>query len=511
MDVLPDLSDSDLKEIGLPLGDRKRLLMAALRLEEPARRKSELTTSPKTEAERRQLTVMFCDLVGSTALSHQLDPEDLRDVNRAYQDACKAAIERYEGFVARYMGDGVLVYFGYPQAHEDDAERAIHSGLSVIDAMNELNETFSDKLKIELGVRVGIATGLVVVGDLIGEGASQESAVVGKTPNLAARLQGMADTNKIVIASSTYDLAGGRFEYKDLGINEVKGLPKPVRVWQVVAPSAVQSRFEARQGRTLTAFVGREPELQTLIHCWSQAKGGEGQVVLVSGEPGIGKSRLTEMLHEQLAKEPHIRLRYQCSSHYTNSALYPMIAQLTYAAGIAVDDPASRRLDKLEALLGRATGDVSAVAGLFADLLSISHEGRYAPRNLTPQAQKAQTLDALSNQLLGLAETQPHTVGFRGLALGRSDDPGTVGSDSRAHSGQGRFGNPDLPPGVSGALGRTIAGDVDGAKPPPSAREHRAGSQRCGRCGSGRSNAERSRGEGRWCAAVHGGVDALAS
>ena len=415
LDVLPDLSDSDLKEIGLPLGDRKRLLMAALQLEEPARRKSELTTSPKTEAERRQLTVMFCDLVGSTALSHQLDPEDLRDVNRAYQDACKAAIERYEGFVARYMGDGVLVYFGYPQAHEDDAERAIHSGLSVIDAMNELNETFSDKLEIELGVRVGIATGLVVVGDLIGEGASQESAVVGKTPNLAARLQGMADTNKIVIASSTYDLAGGRFEYKDLGINEVKGLPKPVRVWQVVAPSAVQSRFEARQGRTLTAFVGREPELQTLIHCWSQAKGGEGQVVLVSGEPGIGKSRLTEMLHEQLAKEPHIRLRYQCSSHYTNSALYPMIAQLTYAAGIAVDDPVSRRLDKLEALLGRATGDVSAVAGLFADLLSISQEGRYAPRNLTPQAQKARTLDALSNQLLGLAETQPILLVFEDL------------------------------------------------------------------------------------------------
>jgi len=291
LDVLPDLSDSDLKEIGLPLGDRKRLLMAALQLEEPARRKSELTTSPKTEAERRQLTVMFCDLVGSTALSHQLDPEDLRDVNRAYQDACKAAIERYEGFVARYMGDGVLVYFGYPQAHEDDAERAIHSGLSVIDAMNELNETFSDKLEIELGVRIGIATGLVVVGDLIGEGASQESAVVGQTPNLAARLQGMADTNKIVIASSTYDLAGGRFEYKDLGINEVKGLPEPVRVWQVVAPSAVQSRFEARQSRTPTTFVGREPELQALIHRWNQAKGGEGQVVLVSGEPGIGKSR----------------------------------------------------------------------------------------------------------------------------------------------------------------------------------------------------------------------------
>ncbi len=287
LDVLPDLSDSDLKEIGLPLGDRKRLLMAALQLEEPARRTSELTTFPKTEAERRQLTVMFCDLVGSTALSHQLDPEDLRDVNRAYQDACKSAIERYDGFVARYMGDGVLVYFGYPQAHEDDAERAIHSGLSVIDAMSELNETFGDKLEIELGVRIGIATGLVVVGDLIGEGASQERAVVGKTPNLAARLQGMADTNKIVIASNTYDLAGRRFEYKDLGIKEVKGFPKPVRVWQVVAPSAVQSRFEARQGRTLTAFVGREPELQTLIHGWSQAKGGEGQVVLVSGEPGI--------------------------------------------------------------------------------------------------------------------------------------------------------------------------------------------------------------------------------
>jgi len=224
---------------------------------------------------------MFCDLVGSTELSQKLDPEDLRDVNRAYQDACKEAIERYEGYVARYMGDGVLVYFGYPQAHEDDAERAIHAGLNVIDSIDKLNETFGDKLGIELGVRVGVATGLVVVGDLIGEGASQESAVVGETPNLAARLQGMAGANCVTIASSTYDLAGGMFEYEDLGTHEVKGIAELVQVWQVVAPSTAESRFEALHRANVTPLVGREHEIGLLMERYCRASRVSVNLVLV--------------------------------------------------------------------------------------------------------------------------------------------------------------------------------------------------------------------------------------
>ena len=300
--LLAQLTDADLKELGISsLGHRKTILSA---IETLNQNESEPTTNAtsKGEAERRQLTVMFCDLVGSTELSQQLDPEDLRDVNRAYQDTCKSAIERYEGYVARYMGDGVLAYFGYPQAHEDDAERAIHAGLNVIVALDELNQTFSDKLGIELRVRVGIATGSVVVGDLIGEGASQESAVVGATPNLAARLQGMAGTNNVVIASSTYDLAGGRFEYKDLGTHKVKGIAELVQVWQVVAPSAAESRFEALHRAGATPLVGREHEIGLLLERWQYAKEGDGQVAFLSGEPGIGKSRVSETLREHTAR-----------------------------------------------------------------------------------------------------------------------------------------------------------------------------------------------------------------
>ena len=411
LDVLPDLSDSDLNEIGLPLGDRKRLLKAALQLEVPAQRKSELTTSPKTEAERRQLTVMFCDLVGSTALSQKLDPEDYREVIKSFQKAVSAAVRRFDGYVAKYLGDGVLVFFGYPMAHEDDAERAVRGALGSVNAVGRLTQTPDNRLE----ARVGIATGLVVVGDIADEGVSEEGAISGATPNLAARLQGVAEPGRVAIDETTHSLVSRLFHSVALEKKTLKGISGPVPAWRVAGLRTVGSRFEAGQSRTLTAFVGRERELQSFIHCWSRVKGGEGQVVLISGEPGIGKSRLTEMLHEQAGKEPRIRLRYQCSPHYTNSALYPVITQLTYAAGIGVDDSASRKLDKLEALLGRATRDVSSVAGLFADLLSIPHEGRYAPRNLTPQAQKARTLDALSDQLLGLAETQPVLMVFEDL------------------------------------------------------------------------------------------------
>ena len=410
--ILPELTDEDLKELDIPLGPRKKLLKAIAHLEPESELPEALSddsasSSGFTEAERRQLTVMFCDLVGSTELSQQLDPEDLRDVNRAYQDACKAAIERYEGYVARYMGDGVLTYFGYPQAHEDDAERAIHAGLSVIVAMDELNETFGDKLGVRLGVRVGIATGPVVVGDLIGEGASQESAVVGETPNLAARLQGLASTNKVVIASSTYDLAGGSFEYKDLGSHEVKGIAELVQVWQVVAPSAAESRFEAQHRMGVTPLVGREHEIGLLMERWQYAKEGEGQVTLLSGEPGIGKSRVSEILRERAAKDDPIRLRYQCSPYHTNSVLHPVIEQLERAAGIKSEDSSKTRLEKLESLISQATQEIDVVVPLFASLLSIPVEGRYPPLEMTPERQKEATLDALVSQMEGLSQTRP--------------------------------------------------------------------------------------------------------
>ncbi|MCP4335627.1 MAG: AAA family ATPase [Gammaproteobacteria bacterium] len=405
--LLAQLTDADLKELGISsLGHRKTILSAIKILNQ---KESEPTTNttPRGEAEHRQLTMMFCDLVGSTELSLQLDPEDLRDVNRAYQDTCKSAIERYEGYVARYMGDGVLAYFGYPQAHEDDAERAIHAGLNVIAAIDELNETFSHKLGIELEVRVGIATGAVIVGDIIGEGASQERAVVGVTPNLAARLQGMAGTNNVVIASSTYDLASGRFEYKDLGTHKLKGFAELVRAWQVVAPSAAESRFEALHRAGATPLVGREHEIGLLVERWQYAKEGDGQVAFLSGEPGIGKSRVSETLREHTARDEPIRLRYQCSPYHTNSALHPVIEQLERAAGFEREDTAKTRLEKLESLISRATREIDVIGPLFASLLSIPVEHRYPSLEMTPERQKEATLEALVLQMEVLSHTRP--------------------------------------------------------------------------------------------------------
>jgi len=414
---LSELSEDDLKEIGLPLGPRRRILKAVRALDAADRVPKESTgddaadAHTRVEDERLQLTVMFCDLVGSTALSQKLDPEDYREIIMSFQKAVSEAVRRFDGYVAKYLGDGVLAYFGYPRAHEDDAEQAVRGALASVSAVGRLNGTPDDRLE----VRVGIATGLVVAGDIVDEGASEIAAISGATPNLAARLQAAAEPGCVVIDETTHGLIGQLLKSTALEKQILKGITEPVSAWRVASIRKVESRFEARQSRSLTAFVGRDRELQTLIHCWNQVKEGESEVVLISGEPGIGKSRLTEMLHEHIAKEPRLRLRYQCSPHYTNSALYPVIAQLTHAAGIVVDDPASNKLDKLEALLGQTTRDVSSVAGLFADLLSIPHEGRYAPRNLTPQAQKARTLEALCDQLLALAETQPVMMVFEDL------------------------------------------------------------------------------------------------
>jgi class 3 adenylate cyclase len=275
---------------------------------------------------------MFSNLVGSTALSARMDPEDLREVISAYQKCVAEAVLRFGGFVAKYLGDGVLVYFGYPEAHEDDAERAVRAGLEVIASVIAL------KTAVSLQTRVGIATGLVVVGDLIGSGDAQERGIVGETPNLAARLQGIAEPNTVVIAESTRSLLGNLFELKDLGARDLKGLPGPVRTWLALRASTVESRFEALHPSGLTALVGREEETELLLRRWSRAKSGEGQVVLISGEAGIGKSRLTVALLESLTAEPHTRLRYFCSPQHTDSASYPIIGQMERAAGLLHDD-----------------------------------------------------------------------------------------------------------------------------------------------------------------------------
>jgi class 3 adenylate cyclase len=330
--VLRYLTDQDLEKIGVLLGHRRKMLAAIAELVGAVQAPPQLALTepkPKDTAERRQVTVMFSDLVGSTALSARMDPEDLREVISAYQKCVAETVERFGGFVAKYMGDGVLVYFGYPRAHEDDAERAVRSGLELIQAVSVL------KSSAPLQTRVGIATGLVVVGDLIGSGEAQERGIVGETPNLAARLQGVAEPNMVVIAESTRRLLGNLFDLHDLGAKDLKG---PMRAWAALRPASVQSRFEALHTSGLTELVGREEELELLVRRWSKAKSGQGQVVLLSGEAGIGKSRLTAALMERLVNEPHTRPRHFCSPQHTDSALYPIISQMERAAGLAHGD-----------------------------------------------------------------------------------------------------------------------------------------------------------------------------
>ena len=343
---------------------------------------------------------MFCDLVGSTALSARMDPEDLREVISSYQKCVADTVQRFGGFVAKYMGDGVLVYFGYPQAHEDDAERAVRAGLDLVAAVGQM------KTHTPLQTRVGIATGLVVVGDLIGSGASQEQAIVGETPNLAARFQGIAEPNAVVIAESTRKLVGNLFELEDLGAQDLKGISGPVRAWTALRPSSVESRFEAMHVSGLTELVGREEELELLLRRWSKAKTGEGQVVLLSGEPGIGKSRLTAALLERIAAEAHTRLRYFCSPQHTDSPLYPIISQMERAAELAHDDTTQAKLDKLDALLAQSSTP-RPDAALLAEMLSLSNDGRYPALELAPQQKRQKTLEALTAQLEALSQSKP--------------------------------------------------------------------------------------------------------
>ena len=399
-ELLGELSNEDLKDLGVArLADRKRLLKAIAELQHSP---ADAAARRPHGAERRHLTVMFCDLVGSTELSGRLDPEDLRDVMRTYQNTVAGEIARFEGHLAKFMGDGVIAYFGYPRAHEDDAERALRAGLAVARAVPGLQRADTPPLQ----VRIGIATGQVVVGDLIGDGAAQEEAVTGETPNLAARLQELAAPNAVVISAATRALTGNTFECSDLGARTLKGIGDPVRVWRVDEERQLESRFEARAAR-LTAFVGREHEVGLLAERWQQAKLGDGQVVMLSGEAGIGKSRILEALREQFAAEAHTRLHYQCSPFHVNSALYPVITQLERAAGFSIDDAADARFDKLEALLAASFEDLGQAMPLLAALLSLPLGAGYAALEFSPQLQKSRTLDVLCDQLSALARRQP--------------------------------------------------------------------------------------------------------
>ena len=405
-EILPRLTADDLKDIGVVVvGHRRKLLDAIAALAEttsvPRTQDDGALRVDATQAERRQLTIMFVDLVGSTELSTRLDPEDTSAIMRMYQDVVAGEIARFEGHVAKYLGDGVLAYFGYPKAHEDEAERAVRAALALTHAVGKLT-TPADK---PLAARVGIATGLVVVGELIGEGIAEEQAVVGETPNLAARLQTLAVPGGVVIAPSTRRLVGELFEFADLGAHDLKGFAEPVTAFSVEGEREIASRFEARSGAAQLPMVGRDQELRLLLHRWALAEAGEGQVVLLVGEAGIGKSRIIRALLDSLGGKPHTPIRYQCSPYHTESALWPVIQPLIHTAQIATGDTDAARLDKLEALLEKA--GARDAASLIADLIGLDGAERYGELDLSPQLKRARTLDTLVAQLLGLAAVQP--------------------------------------------------------------------------------------------------------
>ncbi|MGB7617621.1 MAG: AAA family ATPase, partial [Pseudolabrys sp.] len=408
-DVLPELTEGDLEKLGIPLGDRKRLIKAIKATTDPSPSASLFASevgdnapndySPMVAAERRYLTVMICDLVGSTALSARLDPEDMGAVIDAFQAACVRGTLAYDGFLADFRGDGILAYFGHPRAHEDDAERTVRAGLEIAAAVARLKTS----AEAPLSVRIGIATGLVVVG---GEGALREHTVIGDTPSLAARLQALAEPGTVVVAASTRRLLGDLFRLRALGLHKVKGIAEPIAAWAVDGVSASESRFEALHMAGLTVLVGRDEEFELLLRRWQRAKSGEGQVVLLSGEAGIGKSRLTAALLENLATEPHARLRYYCSPQHTNSALYPIIGQMERAAGLVHDDTPQARLDKLDAMLAQTSTSIEDAA-LFAEMLSLPNDGRCPALELTPEQRRQRTLDALILQVQALTRSSP--------------------------------------------------------------------------------------------------------
>ena len=508
-EVLPTLTAEDLKELGVTiLGHRRKMLTAIAELSASSAAPAPIATPPAAPepspalAERRQLTVMFCDLVGSTALSARLDPEDLRGVIGAYHRCCAEAIERNGGFVAKYMGDGVLAYFGYPRAGEHDAERAVRAGLALVEAAPRLNTAAGAPLQ----VRVGIATGLVVVGDLLGAGAAQEQAVVGETPNLAARLQAIAEPGAVVIAASTHRLTGGLFEYHDLGVVALKGFADDVRAWQALREGVAEGRFEALHATT-TPLVGRDEEIELLLRRWAEAKSGEGRVVLVSGEPGIGKSRLVQTLLERLAAEPHSRLRYFCSPHHQNSALYPAIAQLERAAGFRREDSPEQKLAKVETVLALGTNDLGQAVPLLADLLGVPTVGRYPPLALTPQKQKEKTLQAMLTQVEGLAARQPVLMAFEDMHWSDPTTREILGPADRSRGHIASPVGPDVPAGIRSALDRPPPRERSRAQPPAAERARRDDRPSDRRQDAAEGDFRSDRRAHRRGAAVHRGAD----
>jgi class 3 adenylate cyclase len=366
------------------------------------------TAPPPAEAERRQLTVLFCDLVDSTRLASQLDPEELRQVVQAYQATCAKVIARFEGHIAQYLGDGLLVYFGYPLAHEDDAQRAVRAGLGILEAMGQLHTSLGPEREVHLAVRLGIHTGLVVVGD-VGEGTRQEQLALGETPNVAARLQGLAAPNTLVISATTFQLLGGFFACQPLGTPLLKGLAQPLVVYRVLYESMARSRLEAASRTGWTPLVGREQEIAVLRERWARVTDGLGQVVLLSGEAGIGKSRLVQVLTDQVAAEPCAWLTLcQCSPYYQHTALYPLIDLLERVV-LRVEGEASpqQKVGKLEGFLVQYGLPLAEAVSLFAALLSLPLPADYTPVTVSPEQQKQQTLHVLVTLLLRIAAQQP--------------------------------------------------------------------------------------------------------
>jgi predicted ATPase/class 3 adenylate cyclase len=400
-DILPELTDQHLEDIGVPLGHRLRMLRAIRDLAVGAPTDSD--SRPQDNPERRQLTVMFCDLVGSTALTAQLDPEDMADLIRAFQGAVSTAVMRFEGHVAKWMGDAAMVYFGYPRAHEDDAERATRAGLALIEAVAELRREHG----VALEVRVGIATGLVVVGELIGEGEARLRGLVGDTPDLAMRLQGLAEPDTIVVSESTRRLLGKAFELKALEPQMLRGFDVPVASWLILHERENVSRFEAARSETLTPFVGREQEIARLAELWHCALKGEGQLALLAGEAGIGKSRVLAALRERIGQQSYLALRYQCSPHHVNDAFHPVIGQIWHAAGFVSGEAAGSRLDKLEKMI-ESTGLASAdIAPFLASLLSVPTGERYPALELAPNELKERMMAAMLAMTVGAARQIP--------------------------------------------------------------------------------------------------------
>ena len=418
-DILPSLDKEDLKDLGLPIGPRRKIMdaiqvLGGASVPPPlAAAEPELPSAPlsgaivPSDAERRHLTVMFIDLVGSTEMATRLDAEDMRTVITGYQNTVAGVVSRYEGFVAKFMGDGVMCYFGWPRAGEDDAERAVRAGLAIIDSVKSTKAPDGTVL----ATRIGVATGVVIVGDLIGSGATQEAAVVGETPNLAARLQGVAGPNQLVLPIETQRLLGSTYKLMSIGAQKLKGVGEAVEAFVVEGEASVESRFAARQSGTLTPIVGRDREIELMLERWALTKSGQGQMVIVSGEAGIGKSRITRAVVDEVAKDDHTRITYQCSPYHADSAFYPVIQQLSFAAGIAPSDGPDTRLDKLEALLGQDPD----ILKLIAPMMGLEGITRYGALDLTPAQQRARTMQALTELLVEQAKDKPLLLVYEDL------------------------------------------------------------------------------------------------